>query len=471
MALPLAAAASPPLAASRIQELSSTTSDAGAALAAPGNIATAPRTDWLGHPPGLTILFLTEMWEKFSYFGMRALLVYYMTKALLMPQAQASWIYGVYTAFAYFTPVIGGFIADRYLGRRSAVILGGSIMAAGHFMMAFESLFYPALATIALGNGLFLPSLPSQVQTLYAADDPRRITAYNVYYVGINLGAILAPLICGTLGELYGWHWGFGAAGVGMCLGLIIYIGGSRYLPDSVRGVQGRDVAAQSHTKSFGQRLGLLLAVIGMVVVFRGSYEQIGNTVALWTDSAVDRGIGTRTIPSTWFQALNPLLVFVITPILLFIWRKGTRPGDQLAPARRMAIGAFIVAAAYVLLATIAHSAESTGVPAHWMWLVLFLVVYTTGELFILPTGLALFGNLAPGAVAATSIALWFSTSFIGNLLAGGLGSWWNRMSHMTFFLLMAAVTALSATMLLLVDRPVRNLLRAADSSRYHHAE
>jgi proton-dependent oligopeptide transporter, POT family len=423
----------------------------------------APR-EWLGHPRGLTILFLTEMWEKFSYFGMRALLVYYMTKALSMPQAQASWIYGAYTGFAYFTPIIGGFIADRFLGRRTAVILGGSIMALGHFMMAFESLFYPALATIALGNGLFLPSLPSQVQTLYAADDPRRITAFNIYYVGINLGAILAPLICGTLGELYGWHYGFGAAGIGMCIGLAIYIGGSRYLPDSVRQVQGRDVAAQAHSNSFATRLGLLLGVIAMVVVFRGAYEQIGNTVALWTDSAVDRSVGTRTIPSTWFQAMNPLLVFVLTPILLFIWRKRTRPGDQLAPARRMAIGAFIVAAAYVALAAIAQTSQMAGVPAHWMWLVLFLVVYTTGELFILPTGLALFGNLAPGAVAATSIALWFSASFAGNLLAGALGSWWSRIGHMTFFLIMAAVAASAAMMLLLVDRPVRALLRASES-------
>ena len=425
-----------------------------------------PQGNWFGHPPGLTILFLTEMWEKFSYFGMRALLVYYMTKELAMPQAQASWVYGTYTAFAYLTPIVGGLIADRILGRRTAVLLGGSIMAVGHFMMAFESLFYPALATIVLGNGLFLPSLPSQVQTLYAADDPRRITAFNVYYVGINLGGILAPLICGTLGELYGWHWGFGAAGIGMCIGLAIYIGGSHHLPESVRKVQGRDVSATVHSNSFGQRLGLLLGVIAMVVVFRGAYEQIGNTVALWTDSDVDRAVGTRTIPSTWFQALNPLLVFVLTPLLLLIWRKRMRPGDQLAPARRMAIGAFIVAASFVMLAVIAQASEAAGVPAHWTWLVLFLVVYTTGELFILPTGLALFGNLAPGAVAATSIALWFSASFAGNLLAGALGSWWSRMEHMTFFLLMAAVAALAATMLLLVDRPVRALLRAADTPR-----
>ena len=167
---------------------------------------------WFGQPRGLTVLFLTEMWEVFSYYGMRALLVYYMTKQLLIGQEKASLIYGTYTAMAYFTPIFGGIIADRWLGKRRAVIIGGSIMAAGHFMMTFEPLFYFALATIALGNGLFFPSLPSQIDGLYRPDDPRRSWAYNVYYVGINLGGFLAPLICGTLGELYGWHWGFGAA-------------------------------------------------------------------------------------------------------------------------------------------------------------------------------------------------------------------------------------------------------------------
>ena len=177
---------------------------------------------WFGQPRGLTILFLTNMWEQFSYYGMRALLVYYMTKQLMMAQASASVVYGAYTACAYFTPIIGGVIADRWLGKRRAIITGGLVMAAGHFMMASEALFYPALATIALGNGLFLPSLPSQVGDLYRRDDPRRGWAYNVYYVGINIGGFLAPVICGTIGEVYGWHYGFGLAGIGMLAGLMI---------------------------------------------------------------------------------------------------------------------------------------------------------------------------------------------------------------------------------------------------------
>jgi POT family proton-dependent oligopeptide transporter len=190
-----------------------------------------PEQTWFGQPRGLTVLFLTNMWEQFSYYGMRALLVYYMTKQLLLGQAHASFIYGTYTAGAYFTPILGGLIADRVLGKRRAIVLGGAIMCAGHFMMTFEPLFYAALATIAIGNGLFLPCLPSQVGDLYKPDDQRRGWAYNVYYVGINIGGFLAPLICGTLGEVYGWHYGFGVAGIGMGLGLVIYLSGQRHLP------------------------------------------------------------------------------------------------------------------------------------------------------------------------------------------------------------------------------------------------
>src|SRR3984957_7919849 len=282
----------------------------------------ANQPTWFGQPRGLTILFLTEMWEIFSYYGMRSLLVYYMTKQLMIGQEKSSLIYGTYTAMAYFTPIIGGVISDRWLGKRRAVIIGGSIMAAGHFMMTFEPLLYAALATIALGNGLFLPSLPSQINDLYRADDPRRSWAYNVYYVGINLGGFLAPLVCGTLGEFYGWHWGFGAAGVGMLMGLAVYVLGGKYLPEQARIARAAVPAASSappatRARDHRSTLVLLFAVGLAVTVFRGAYEQVGNTVALWADSGVDRATSVLTIPMTWFQSLNPLLVFLMTPFLL----------------------------------------------------------------------------------------------------------------------------------------------------------
>ena len=407
--------------------------------------AAVPRS-WFGQPAGLTILFLTEMWEKFSFYGMRALLVYYMTKQLLIAQDNASLIYGFYTAFVYLTPIAGGVISDRWLGRRRAVIIGGSVMALGHFMMTFEPLFYGALACIALGNGLFLPSLPSQIGSLYAPEDPRRVRSYNVYYVGVNLGGFLAPLVCGTLGEIYGWHYGFAAAGVGMLSGLAIYTLGGRHLPaDPSRSV---NAAAQAATRGDRRQLFLLLAIIGCaVVVFRGAYEQVGNTVALWADEGVNRAVGSGiTIPMTWFQSLNPLLVFLLTPLLLAWWSRLASRGREPMPLRKMAFGAGGLAASYLMLALVATMAQG---PASWLWLLAFFVILTTAELFILPVGLGLFARLAPTGMAATTIAAWFLAAFAGNLLAGALGTLWSRLSPGTFFVLMAAVAALASVALL----------------------
>jgi POT family proton-dependent oligopeptide transporter len=421
-----------------------------------GRAGAAPEKSWFGQPRGLTILFLTNMWEQFSYYGMRALLIYYMTKELLLDQQASSFIYGTYTAFAYFTPIIGGTISDRWLGKRLAVTIGASIMALGHFMMAFEPMFYIALATIALGNGLFLPTLPSQINDLYTADDPRRPWAYNVYYVGVNVGGFLAPLICGTLGELYGWHWGFSAAGVGMVIGLVIYLVGGRHLPPE----RHRAAPAAPATRANGRDTYLLLLGIGLAVtVFRGAYEQVGNTVALWADSGVDRGLGGLVIPMTWFQSLNPLLVIMMTPILLAYWRRrAERDGDR-SPMQKMAIGALIVAAAYLALA--AASAFSGDGRASWAWLVLFFAIFTLGELYILPNGLGLFARLAPPRFGATTVAAWYLAIFTGSLTAGLVGSLWSVFSHGAFFILLAVIAAAAAGFLLLLDGPARRVIAA----------
>jgi POT family proton-dependent oligopeptide transporter len=421
--------------------------------------AAAPREcTWFGQPKGLTILFLTQMWEQFSYYGMRALLVYYMTRQLLLGQAHSSLIYGTYTATAYFTPIFGGIVADRWLGKRRAVLAGASIMAVGHFMMAFEPLFYAALATIALGNGLFLPSLPSQINDLYAAEDRRRTRAYNIYYVGINLGGFLAPLICGTLGEIYGWHWGFAAAGVGMLIGLCIYLLGAAYLPSSTRALD-RDQAPNAPARAEGPSrtratLALLFGIGLAVTVFRGAYEQVGNTVALWSDAGITRQVGSLVIPMTWFQALNPLLVFLMTPPLLTYWRKRADHGSEPPATRRMALGAFIVAVSYVLL-----SAVSAARPhASWLWLVLFFVIFTFGELHILPTGLSLFARLAPKRFAATTVAAWFFAIFTGSITAGATGTLWSTMSHSQFFALLAVIASLAGILLLALGRMDRHV-------------
>lgn len=406
---------------------------------------------WFGQPKGLTILFLTEMWEKFSFFGMRALQIYYMTKALHYSQAYASVIFGAYAAGVYLTPIFGGLIADRWLGRRKAVVIGGLLMALGHFMMAFPALFFTAMAVIAIGNGLFLPNLPSQVNLLYAQDDPRAGSAFNVYYVGINLGAFLAPLICGTLGELYGWHYGFGAAGIGMCLGLVIYVWGGRYLPSAVATAPGRTEAVPA-----GEGKGnipLLAGVALAVMLFRIGYEQTGNTFAIWADAAVARQAFGLTIPVTWFQSLNPMFVFLLSPLLVRMWNRRAARGRATPALERMTLGAIGVGVAYGALAALIALSAATGFVIDWVWMVVFFAAFTLAELYILPVGLGLFASLAPKRFAATTIAAWFFCSFTGNLLSGVIGAVWERMSPQAFFLMMAAICIVSGLLLLAIHR------------------
>jgi proton-dependent oligopeptide transporter, POT family len=410
---------------------------------------------WFGQPRGLTVLFLTEMWEKFSFFGMRALLVYYMVKHLLFEQGYASLVYGTYSAGVYLTPIVGAYISDRWLGKRRAIVIGSITMAIGHFLMAFEPLFYVAMITIAVGNGLFLPNLPSQVGQLYERDDPRRQSAYSIYYLGVNLGAFFSPLVCGTIGELYGWHYGFGAAGIGMCVGLAIYLAGSRYLPRDGVPEKHEPSASESPREAFPW--GLLLATGLAVIVFRGAYEQSGNSMALWMDTGVDRAAGSHTIPATWFQSLNPLFVFLLTPLVVAFWNRDTRPRPYRPGAlRRMSLGAFGVALSYLLLYVVI--AMAGGSLVHWGIVVAFFLLYTLAEIYILPVGLSLFATLSPSRFTATTIAAWFLASFAGNFLAGYLGTWWSTMAPATFFAAMGLVAAASgaalATLAWLQQRP-----------------
>jgi POT family proton-dependent oligopeptide transporter len=422
--------------------------------------------NWFGHPRGLTVLFLTEMWEMFSFFGMRAILVYYMTKHLDMSQEYASLVYGAYAAFIYFTPVFGGMIADRWLGKARAVVIGGSLMALGHFMMSFESLFYPALCMIALGNGLFLPSLASQIEGLYRHGDTRAKSAYNIYYVGINLGAFMAPFICGTLGEVYGWHYGFAAAGIGMLLSLVIYLAGRRYLPpEPARGAETR-AARPPMDKAARDRFVLLFGIAAIVVLFRGAYEQVGNTIALWADTGIDRHLTSGwSIPMTWFITIDSLVVFAFTPILVARWARLAKRGIETPLLARMAFGAAIVGASYVALGVVAAWSEARGVRASWVWLALWFVVFAIGELYILPTGLALFGRLAPEGFRATSIATWFFAGFFGNLLAGGLGTLWSVLGHGLFFVMIGGVSGVSGLLLYLLSRRLGDVERHATAA------
>ncbi|MFT4252575.1 MAG: peptide MFS transporter [Caulobacter sp.] len=414
--------------------------------------------DVFGHPAGLTVLFLTETWERFSYVAIRVLLVYYMIKGLHFDQAKASMIYGLYSGLAYLTPIFGGVISDRWLGPRRSIILGSVIMAAGHFMMVFPALLYPALAVICLGNGLFVPSLMSQVALLYKADDPRSGSAYNVYYVGLNLGALLAPIICGALGEIYGWHWGFGAAGIGMLIGLAVYLIGGRYLPvEPPRTRAAKTRSATVWTRDSARRLGLLCVVAFVMVLFRTGYEQIGNTVAVWIDNGVDRAVGAWAIPMTWFQSINSLLILFAMPLVILLWTKLRALGREPDALGKMAIGAAGLVVAYGVIAAVAFVAGGQA-KVGWIWVVVFITLLTAAEMWVYPVGMSLFGRVAPFGLRATTMSIWGLSSFAGNFMAGWVGTFWSRSDPATFFILVAVFPALAALLFLALRPQIRKL-------------
>lgn len=442
------------------------------------------KADLFGHPRGLTFLFLTEMWERFSYYGMRALLVLYMVKYLLQPgvaehaigfvavrhglelvsgpldvQPLASQIYGLYTGLVYLTPLIGGVLADRLLGQRRMVVIGASLMALGHFLMAFEATFFVALLALILGNGAFKPNISTQVGGLYGPHDARRDRAYSIFYVGINLGAFLAPLVCGTLGEDAGWHYGFAAAGVGMLIGLGIYLYASTWLPPD----ELHKPPAQEQSSVPGgewRALAVILILFLPVTLFWGAYEQQGNTVTLWADRFTDRGVDLLgwhwEIPTTWFLACNPFMIFAFTPLVVGFWARQAGRGSEPSTITKMALGCFGLAAAYLILAA---SAWHESGKASWLWLFAYFAVLTLGELYLSPIGLSLVSKIAPVRMLSLLMGLWLATSFTGNFLAGWLGSLWSGMDKAHFFLLIAAIPGAAGVVILLVGRPLKPVL------------
>jgi proton-dependent oligopeptide transporter, POT family len=424
----------------------------------PNQVKGSDRT-LFGHPPGLTVLFMTQMWAEFSYFGLQALLVYYMTQHLGFSQAKSSLVYGAYGAAAFFSPFFGGIVADRWLGRTRSVVIGAGLMMAGHFAMAVEALLFPALVLVAIGNGLFLPPLAVQVAGLYRDGDPRQAQAFSAYYMGINLGGLLAPLVCGTMGQVYGWHWGFAAAGIGMLIGMLVYLQFRDLLPSDPLPSSSRSQSDASPRLTNGQwrDLRLLVAIIAVVVLFRIAYEQSGNVIALWVDQQTDRTIEIlgrrRQIPSTWFQSINPLLIIVGTPLLIRLWSILAHRYGRANLLKRMSLGSVIAAMSMLVMVGAAAVNTQTGHPVSISWVVIYFVLLTLGELMVLPIGLTLVGKLSPVQVAAMAMGAWYIAKFLGSLLAGAMGALWGVIPATVFFGIGAGSVFLAAIILFVLGR------------------
>ena len=432
-----------------------------------------PAAEIFGHPKGLTFLFTTEMWERFSYYGMRSLLVLYMTKYLLLPehsgdvrglltvksaletifgpldvQPLSSQIWGFYTGLVYFTPIFGGLLADRVLGQRRTVIVGAVLMAIGHFMMAVEQLFLFALLALILGNGAFKPNISTQVGGLYAPGDQRRDRAYSIFYVGINVGAFLAPLVCGTLGEKVGWHYGFAAAGVGMCIGLSIYLYALPMLPpDELHKARAAHVERKPLDRDQWRAIVALLVLFVPNTLFWATYEQKGNTIVLWADANTD-----RTHRSVRLERANPDDVVSrlqsVHDLRLHAVRR--RAVDAAGRARHRAFDRHQDGARLLRR----HGGEPDHgrcrVPCRRRQGELAVAASAissssrVGELYLSPIGLSLVTKVAPARILSMMMGVWLATSFVGGFLAGWLGSFWSRMEKPQFFLMIAAIAALA---------------------------
>jgi proton-dependent oligopeptide transporter, POT family len=455
----------------------------------------APRVpgEFLGHPRGLYLLFFTEMWERFSYYGMRSLLVLYMVNHLFInpdvgqhvlgftaikafienlpwvkslgplgAQPLSSQIYGLYTGFVYFTPFFGGMLADRVLGQRRTVILGAVLMAIGHFLMASERMFFLALMFLILGNGAFKPNISTQVGLLYPPGDPRRDGAFTIFYMGINLGAFFSPLVCGTLGQTVGWHWGFGAAGVGMVVGLVIYLLGQKHLAPDQRQQRLAAETNEKMTRDEWLRIGALVVICTLNIVFWGIYEQQGNVMQLWADQNTNWNFFGWTMPSTWYQAFNPFMIFLFAPVLTIFWGWQSRRRNEPSSVVKMAMGCFLVGISYLIMIAASHGIGPEA-KRSVMWLVGTTVILTVGELYLSPVGLSFVTKVSPARMVSMLMGVWFLANFFGNYLTGYLGTFWEKMPRDRFFLMLATMGMVAGALMFLLSRPLDKIVGRSD--------
>lgn len=426
-----------------------------------------------GHPRGLVFIASTELWDRISFHGMQALLVLYMVGQLLLPghverivgfvqlravvegvtgplstQALASQIFGIYVGLVYFTPVFGGMLGDRLLGRVRAVSLGALLMTAGHFCMAFDESFLVALLLLILGAGLLRGNLAPQLGELYAPDDRRRATAFQIYGSAVSFGAFIAPLATGALGAAYGWHAGFAFAGFGMLLGLCVYLAGRRNLPrEAPRGP--RAVRPPLNPRERGAVL-LLLLLVPVCALFWIAQSQVWNTYNLWVRDHIALRFGHWTMPVPWLQSLDGLAPFLCLPPLLVFWRWQAARGTEPDEFRKMAIGCFVFAVSTFWLGC-AQLVFGAGVRAPLLWAVAFHLGSNIGWLYFSPIALALFSRTAPGPVNATMMGVYYLSIFVGSVISGRLGGFYERLTAFQFWSMHAALCAMGGVALLAI--------------------
>ncbi len=431
----------------------------------------------LGHPKGLFILFFTELWERFSYYGMRAMLVLYMSAAiteggLAFTEKKALYIYGIYVTLVYLMSVPGGIIADKLLGQRKSVMLGGLLLCAGHGLMAKPDLwaFYTALSLIILGVGLLKPNISTMVGGLYEDNPKAKDSAFTIFYMGINLGALIAGIVVGTLRVKYGWHWGFGAAGIGMLIGQIVYIWGQKYLGDVgllIKQEEKIDTKSKTPlTKDELKKLKVLVISFGIVMIFWAAFEQAGGLMNLYTENYTNRNFFNWQIPTEFFQSLNPLYIMIFAPIIAFIWLQLAKKGKEPSSIFKMGMGNLILGIGFIFM--VGASLERGGntlqgfmfldnpAKSGMSWLLFAYLFHTLGELALSPVSLSFITKMAPKRWGSSTMGIYFAvTGLGGGALASFIGGFAKSKGELAVFGGIAVFTMVLGIIVMILSKKI----------------
>jgi len=431
-----------------------------------------------GHPYGLYVLFFTELWERFSYYGMRALLVLFLISETTSDnpgygwtESEAIYLYGWYTMLVYVAGIPGGWLADKVLGQKKTVMLGGALLVLGHSILAIDNItaFYTGLGFIILGVGGLKPNISTMVGGLYSPDDNRRDIGFKIFYMGINIGAFLSAIIIGGIGEVYGWHYGFGLAGIGMLLGQIVFMWGQKYLVgigDYIGKQDNPDSEKMNKplTSIERDRVKVLLLSFLIVVVFWGAFEQAGGLMNIYAFEKTNRVISSINfeVPATWFQSLNAgfIVLFAVAVGKFWAWWKSL--GRESALLFQMAVGVIIMALGFAVMSEAALEFERNGSSAMY-YLVLAYLLHTLGELCTSPTAMALITKLAPVKYASIMMGTYFACTGFGNKLAAGLGEWAQTAGEYEIFLGIFIFCTIFGLLVIALMKPLKRLTHGLD--------
>mgnify|MGYP001338997006 FL=1 len=436
-----------------------------------------------GHPTGLYVLFFTEMWERFSYYGMRAILVLYLVAQTTSDNAGLGWsngealaLYGWYTMLVYVASIPGGFIADKLIGQRKSVLYGGILLCFGHGILAVEEMwaFYTGLGLIIAGVGMLKPNISTMVGGLYKQGDIRRDKGFTIFYIGINIGAFLSSIIVGTVGEVYGWHYGFGLAGIGMALGLIQYVLGQKYLKHignflgASENNHDIELIKKPLTKEEKDRVIVLFISFLLVIVFWGAFEQAGGLMNIYASEKTNRILSFslpyigNEVPASWFQSLNAMFIIFLGTTVASIWAKRKLKSKVSTSLFKMIIGLIIMGTGFLFMSAASTEHDTSGASAMY-WLVLAYLFHTVGELCISPVALSFITKLAPVKYASIMMGVYFAMTGFGNKLAGLLGESAESMGEFKIFTGIAVFCVLFGSIVLLFRKKLEVLTHGVE--------